>query len=205
VFQDWRYWLQEGIVDYVLPMDYYREADPQNAWFDAWSGFQVANPGRRGVAIGVGSYLNSAQGALAQVGRARALNPLGVALYSYAVPTRDLEDSTQADREAFAARLRELFPRPAPAPSLAWQQSPASGGLAIEVPGHEGISVVAEGSGTSYVWRTDGTGLAGAVEVTPGRYVVTVFAPDVDSMPFEVRVTPGTTALVRLAPGTPAS
>jgi uncharacterized lipoprotein YddW (UPF0748 family) len=205
VFQDWRYWLQEGIVDYVVPMDYYRESEPHNGWFDAWAGFQVANRGRRSVAIGVGSYLNSTLGSLAQVARARALNPLGVALYSYAVPARELEDATPADRAAFAARLRELFPRPAPTPNLAWQQSPVSGGLAIEVPGHEDVAVAIEGDGPGYRWRTDGTGLAGAVEVPAGRYVVTIGAPDVDPTPFEVQVTLGTTTLIRLAPGTPAS
>jgi hypothetical protein len=206
VFQDWRYWLQEGIVDYVVPMNYYREADPQSAWFDAWTGFQTANPGRRGVAIGVGAYLNSVDGSLAQIGRARALSPLGVALYSYAVPARGLDDATAADRDAFAARLRELFPRPAPAPQLAWQLRPSSGGLAVEFPGREGVGVlVTDGAGVVRSWRTDGTGLAGAVELAPGQYSLTVSAPDVDPTPFQARVEPGATTLVRLAPGARAS
>jgi hypothetical protein len=68
--------------------------------------------------LGIGSYLNSADGALAQVGRARALGALGVALYSYAVPTRDLEDATREDRQAFADQLRGVFARPAPVPDL---------------------------------------------------------------------------------------
>jgi uncharacterized lipoprotein YddW (UPF0748 family) len=118
VLQDWRGWLDEGIVDYLLPMDYYREAGEQGGWFDTWTQWQVSHPGKRGVVLGMGSYLNSADGALAQLGRARALGALGVALYSYAVPTADLEDASRDDRQAFAAQLRAVFARPAPVPDL---------------------------------------------------------------------------------------
>jgi uncharacterized lipoprotein YddW (UPF0748 family) len=116
--QDWRSWLQEGIVDYLLPMDYYRESAQQGGWFDSWTQWQVSHTGMRGVVLGLGSYLNSADGSLAQLDRARALGALGVALYSYAVPTRDLEGAGQADRQAFAAQLRAVFVRPAPVPDL---------------------------------------------------------------------------------------
>ena len=61
-------------------------------------------------ALGLGSYLNTADGVLAQLARARSLNPVGVALYSYAVPTADLEGASLEDRLAFAERMRELIP-----------------------------------------------------------------------------------------------
>ncbi|GAC1324209.1 MAG: hypothetical protein NVSMB2_22240 [Chloroflexota bacterium] len=118
VLQDWNTWLERGIVDYVLPMDYYREAEPQGGWFDTWTRWQVAHPGMRGVVLGLGSYLNSTDDVMAQLGRARALNPLGVALYSYAVPSRDLQDASPSDRQAFAAQLRGVFTRPASVPAL---------------------------------------------------------------------------------------
>jgi uncharacterized lipoprotein YddW (UPF0748 family) len=202
VFQDWRYWLQEGILDYALPMDYYREAEPQNGWFDAWADFQTANRGKRDVAIGVGNFLNSMDSSLAQIARARALGPLGVALYSYAVPARGLDESTPADRDAFAARLRELFARPAPTPAL---QPSLVGGLGIEVPGREGLPVMLQDSqGNTRQWSTDGTGLAGGVDLAPGRYTITVTAPDVDPTPFQADVTAGSTRLIQLAPGATA-
>jgi uncharacterized lipoprotein YddW (UPF0748 family) len=118
VLQDWHAWLQEGIVDYLLPMNYYRENEQQGPWFDTWAQWQVSHPGVRGVVLGLGTYLNSADGAIAQLGRARALGSRGVALYSYAVPTRDLEDASYIDRQAFAAQLRSVFVRPAPVPDL---------------------------------------------------------------------------------------
>jgi uncharacterized lipoprotein YddW (UPF0748 family) len=118
VLQDWHAWLTEGIVDYVLPMDYYREASEQRTWFDTWTRWQVANPGVRGVVLGLGGYLNGTDDALAQLGRARALGALGVAIYSYAVPTADLANATPDDRAAFAAQLRSYFSRRAQVPAL---------------------------------------------------------------------------------------
>jgi len=118
VLQDWRGWLQQGIVDYLLPMDYYREDSEQATWFDTWTQWQVTYAGRRNVVLGLGSYLNSDDGVLAQLTRARALGALGVALYSYAVPDADLENASTADRLAFAAELRSIFTRPAPVPSI---------------------------------------------------------------------------------------
>ena len=118
VLQDWRSWLRQGIVDYLLPMDYYREQGAQSDWFDTWTQWQVQYAGRGNVVLGLGSYLNNADGVLSQLTRARALGAMGVALYSYAVPTADLEDASLEERMAFAGQLRSLvFTRPAPVPT----------------------------------------------------------------------------------------
>jgi uncharacterized lipoprotein YddW (UPF0748 family) len=202
VLQDWRAWLQEGIVDYLLPMDYYRETGEQADWFDAWTRWQKGNPGKRGVVLGLGSYLNSAEGVLAQLGRARALGTLGVALYSYAVPTRDLENASEDDRAAFAEQLRSVFTRRAPVPELAWLSRPIAGAVLVDIPGFADVSVVLDdGAAARRVWRTDGTGLGGVVDVPPGHYVLTVSGPGLDTTPIDVQVLPGQTAAVRFAPG----
>jgi uncharacterized lipoprotein YddW (UPF0748 family) len=119
VFQDWQTWLKAGIVDYVLAMDYFREDEREAAWFDNWTTWQRANVGQRGVVIGVGGFLNDLVGARAQLQRARALGPIGVALYSYAMPYADADTDADA-RQQSAAWLRQIFPRPAPVPELAW-------------------------------------------------------------------------------------
>jgi uncharacterized lipoprotein YddW (UPF0748 family) len=118
VLQDWRTWLQAGIVDYLLPMNYYRENGEQAGWFDNWTQWQVTYGGRRNVVLGLGAYLNSEDGVMAQLARARTLGSLGIALYSYAVPDADLEDASADDRLAFADELRTVFARPAPVPTL---------------------------------------------------------------------------------------
>lgn len=118
VLQDWQTWLRDGIVDYLLPMNYYRENEEQASWFDNWTQWQVKYASKRGIVLGLGSYLNSQDGVFAQLNRARALGALGVALYSYAVPDADLENASTGDRLAFADQLRSVFVRPAPVPTL---------------------------------------------------------------------------------------
>src|SRR5579859_1069538 len=118
VLQDWRSWLQDGIVDFLVPMNYYREDTEQAAWFDNWTQWQVTYAGRANVVLGMGSYLNSEDGVMAQLARARALGARGIALYSYAVPSADLENASFDDRLAFADELRSVFARPAPVPML---------------------------------------------------------------------------------------
>jgi uncharacterized lipoprotein YddW (UPF0748 family) len=202
VLQDWQSWLQEGIVDYLLPMDYYRETTEQSAWFDAWTHWQVANTGKRGIVVGLGSYLNGADGALAQLSRARALGSLGVALYSYAVPTRDLEDASVEDRSSYAAQLRTVFARPAPVPELAWLSHPSGGSVLVDIPGHEGVPVVlTDGSGQRRAWRTDGTGFAGGLDLPVGKYVLTVTGQNIDPTPIELQVLAGRPTAIRFAPG----
>jgi hypothetical protein len=201
VLQDWRAWLQEGIVDYVVPMDYYREGGEQADWFDTWTRWQTSNTGKRGVALGLGAYLNAADGALAQLNRARALGGLGVALYSYAVPTRDLEDGSAEDRAAFAAQLRSVFKRPAPVPDLAWLSRPTSGGVLVDVPNRASVGVNLADAAQRRALRTDGSGFAGAVDVPAGRYVLTVDGPGLDTSPIDVEVVAGRTTAVRFAPG----
>jgi uncharacterized lipoprotein YddW (UPF0748 family) len=118
VLQDWRTWPGQGIVDYLLPMNYFRESNEQASWFDTWTQWQVTYTDKRGIVLGLGSYLNSGDDVLAQLTRARALGPMGVALYSYAVPDADLDNASTEDRLAFAGQLRSIFTRPAPIPTL---------------------------------------------------------------------------------------
>lgn len=200
VLQDWRSWLQTGIVDYVLPMDYYRENSQQAAWFDTWTAWQAANIGSRGVVLGLGAYLNPVEGVLAQLARARALNPLGVALYSYAVPAHDLENASQDERDAVAAQLRTVFTRPAPAPPLAWLSHPSMGGILVDAPGRDGLTVVVQAQGQAApprTWRTDGTGVAGAFDLPPGVYTLSVQDPSLGPAPASVQVVAGAVSVVR--------
>jgi uncharacterized lipoprotein YddW (UPF0748 family) len=197
VLQDWRAWLQEGSLDFVVPMNYYRETGPEADGFDAWINWQAVNRGRRSVVVGLGAYLNPAAGVESQLGRARALGTLGVALYSYAVPTRDLEDAPDDARDAFAADLRSaFFARPAPVPGL-----PPAGGVLVEVAGRQDASVVLQDSfGLQHAWRTDATGVAGGLDLPPGAYTVRVDAPGVDATPVQIQVTRESVTVVRYGP-----
>ena len=67
VFQDWRAWLDEGILDVAVPTIYRAEhvqADAES--FARWTAWAESHASGRAVAIGVGAYLNSIEGTLRQ-------------------------------------------------------------------------------------------------------------------------------------------
>jgi len=89
VFQDWRSWLEEGILDQAMPMTYFRESTGnQAAWFDHWVSWARDHAYGRQVIPAVALYMNEPAESISQVRRALAANPngnrtAGVALYSY--------------------------------------------------------------------------------------------------------------------------
>jgi uncharacterized lipoprotein YddW (UPF0748 family) len=91
IFQDWRAWLEEGILDLAVPMNYARERDPVvRSWFDGWIQWEAQNKNGRQLAVGLGTYLNPPESTLAQIERARhagkKYHPDGVSLFSYFAP-----------------------------------------------------------------------------------------------------------------------
>jgi uncharacterized lipoprotein YddW (UPF0748 family) len=204
VFQDWRTWLQAGILDFAVPMNYYREDGVQANWLDDWTHFESTNQGARAVSIGLGSYLNGPDEAAAQVQRARSLHTLGVTLYSYAVPDASASDTDWQTAHTEALNwLQVLFPKPAAVPDLPWMARPTTGNLLVDVPGREGLRVSLTGP-VVRTWTTDGTGLAGAVSLPPGPYIVSVDSPDVVPSASSIVISAGKTTAVRYGPGTAA-
>jgi uncharacterized lipoprotein YddW (UPF0748 family) len=73
VFQDWRAWMNEGIVDLIVPMAYRTEHTTAGAEsFQRWASWTRAHTYGRHAAMGVGAYLNSVEGSLRQARRALA-------------------------------------------------------------------------------------------------------------------------------------
>lgn len=73
VFQDWRAWAQEGILDIIVPMAYKREhVSGERAQYEDWMTFskQLAVETGRHSVIGLGAYLNGIEGTLLQARRA---------------------------------------------------------------------------------------------------------------------------------------
>jgi len=96
VLQDWRGWMEEGIVDINMPMNYKREhytTEPNNQlrMYEEWNEFAKDNQYDRHVVIGSSVYLNYITGTVAQVRKALAPsaagNPsAGWIAYSYRTP-----------------------------------------------------------------------------------------------------------------------
>lgn len=205
VFQDWKAWLEEGILDFAMPMHYFSEGDARaRGWYDSWLRFDREHVGRRAIVAGLGSWLNSPEQNIAQIQRAltpdeqnRAL--AGVAFFSYDRPTNG---SGRAARSAFMDQLRAtVFAGPARVPTWPWIAAPTGGmlqGIAAVngtvTPGAK-VTLIRDGQ-----WLRDigagGDGWYGAVELPPGAYTVIITAGDGSQAVYQTTVSPGLVASV---------
>lgn len=162
VLQDWRGWMQEGILDINLPMNYKREhftTEPNNQqrMYEEWNEFAKDNQHDRYVVIGSAVYLNYIPGSVAQVRKALAPsaagNPsAGWIAYSYRTPDA-LTNANQALGPAQRAELIRaltqpseydpltppIFEFPVPAPSIPWKDQPTKGHLMGTVKTPDGV------------------------------------------------------------------
>ena len=78
-YQDWGAWVDEGILDLVVPMAYTSTANRFRSFVDET--LQVAGPD--GAWMGLGAYLNTAESTLDQIDVVRANGFRGLVLFSY--------------------------------------------------------------------------------------------------------------------------
>lgn len=195
VYQDWRSWLEEGILDLALPMNYF--AEPRNgALFDRWIEYQKDRQFNRLTLLGLGNYLSPIAGSTAQLERAlapsRAGNrAAGVAFYSYA--NTNLQDTQGRPLEPNAGFYRaaaNIFGDTyVPPPDLPWKSKPTRGAIlgnlnvdsASHLQDHRRIRIESD-TGSDFVLETttDSTGFFGAIELPPDRYRVRLFSGDTE-------------------------
>lgn len=175
VYQDWRAWMEEGILDVAIPMDYKRDhVAAEKTMFDQWNEWTRNHQYNRAAMIGLGVYLNLIDGSLAQIGRALAPSAaghsaIGVNLYSMA---NAASNGTFAD---FAASVTgAVFSGRALLPSLPWKTVPRKGHLMGAGPGLDTVTVAVENLATreTRLPVTDGGGFYGVVDLAPGDYMV---------------------------------
>lgn len=177
VYQDWRAWLEEGILDLAIPMNYKRDHDAaQMRQFNDWLAWTTSHQYQRAALVGLGAFLNTPAGTLQQARRALADDgtprAAGVAFFSLASPT----DTRNFD--AFATALtNDVFQEEALLPLLAWKQAPIHGhvmGVATFVDGtlldSVSIRLTDLRSGRTRTTETDGSGFFGFVDVETGSY-----------------------------------
>ena len=89
VYQDWRSWLEEGIIDLAIPMNYYSEWHPnQQTWYNQWIEWEKDHQYERQIVIGPGIFMQYIEQSLSQIRRALEPSSLGnraagVSLYAY--------------------------------------------------------------------------------------------------------------------------
>ena len=188
VLQDWRAWMQEGILDLNTPMNYYRQVNNATD-FANWSNFAKDHQYNRQCVILPGGYLNAASNAVYQLRSCRAPSPsgntgFGVADYDYNDPC-----SNGVTRAAFFAGLTNgptsfdsitpaiFSQRATPAP-MPWKIAPTNGHLKGFIYGGsatnplDGASITISGP-VNRAMISDATGFYGSVDLPPGDYAVT--------------------------------
>ncbi len=216
VFQDWRGWLEEGLLDMAIPMIYYNQANPERArFYQNWINFLKDHQyGRHGV-VGIGNYLNTWENTAEQVRLAREPSPrgnrpVGVCFFSYAATSgRGTEDGSNRYEEGFYTFLRSLFPEWVPTPPMDWKRFPTTGHLmgtlvnARDLTPLDGATVELYRDGTLYkTLTTDGTGFFAGVHLPPGQYALIIRAEGMPafSLP-SLQITPGITTVFHHALG----
>jgi uncharacterized lipoprotein YddW (UPF0748 family) len=177
--QDWRGWLEEGILDLALPMTY-RDEDTYPGQFDGWIAWETDHQFDRGTVVGTAAYLNSVEDTVAQWLRVRLPSDqgnqaLGVCGYSYNAPS----DNGVSRRDFVNAVVTEVFTQPASLPTITWKDAPTLGHLAgtltqtqpcVSLDGHP-LTLAGPMARTLHA---DGSGWFGTVDLVPGDYLLAV-------------------------------
>ena len=157
--QDWRGWLEEGILDTNIPMNYKREhctggpiqgcfgGSDQRTWYVNWSDWAKDHQYRRSTTVGSAIYLNTIANSVIQV--RKAVGPsaagnsgIGWVGYSYRTPD-DLANLGRRSGDASRAELTNALTQPsaydpmappvfadaATVPPMAWKVAPTTGHL----------------------------------------------------------------------------
>jgi uncharacterized lipoprotein YddW (UPF0748 family) len=166
--QDWRAWMEEGILDLNIPMNYKREfctggpipgcfgGFSQQAWYEHWNDFVKDHAYDRQVAVGSAVYLNSISDSIIQARKAladsSAGNPShGWVAYSYRTPDTLTNTGQRSGDESRAELTRALtepseydevtppvFAAPAAVPVMPWLAAPTTGHVLASVTDADG-------------------------------------------------------------------
>jgi uncharacterized lipoprotein YddW (UPF0748 family) len=191
VLQDWRGWLEEGILDLACPMVY----KTSNASVSSWVEFIRQRQYRRASAVGLGWYLNSTAENIGQIkltraGPAAGPKAAGTLGYSYAV-TNDGGDPTanflkaltdDATAETYDPGGDPVYAQPVQPPAMPWKTDNTRGHLmgfvkeAATGAVVDGATLTLAGPVTRTL-LTDGTGFFGSVDLPLGNYTLTLTVP----------------------------
>jgi uncharacterized lipoprotein YddW (UPF0748 family) len=173
VFQDWLEWIDLGVLDMAVPMNYDRQSEKRTrAFFEHWIELEKDNKKDRLMTVGLGAYMNTVEDSEAQLKRVQARSSRkkfadGFAVYSYFASSRDSGNGL----------LLKMAEKPGAAPPLPKATPSKEGSLAGVFPGSDGATVeisrkVGKGWSRPVHVITDGNGFFGATRLKPGVYRV---------------------------------
>ncbi len=178
VYQDWRGWMEEGILDMNCPMNYKREyIANQAADYRLWMDFAASVKYGHHCLTGQAAYLHSINDSITQLTVAQN-NPYidGSIIFSYATTNKD----GQPQDDFFQAVKNQIFSSPAAVPVAPWLSAPTEGILCGTVSNGsaavDGALVTLAGPVQKSL-TADGTGFYAFTRLTLANYTVTVNAP----------------------------
>lgn len=161
--QDWRAWMEEGILDLNTPMDYYDCGESQ---YDTWICFILNHQYNRAAAITYSATGKECWCIQEQIGKIR--NP------SCGVP-RSHGFSQFSYASGGTSCPGQLCPTHVPIPDMPWKSAPTTGHIkgAVNYGGlwmdHALVSITGPVSKSMYA---DGTGFYAFIDIPPGAYTV---------------------------------
>lgn len=201
VYQDWRGWMEEGILDWNIPMCYYNE-QKYARWLDNWMRFVKDHQYQHYAAIGLGNYLNPIEDTLKQIERVwqpteRGNQPRGICFYSYATTNTDAQGKEQKHNPAFYETLGKVFGSWVPVPPAPWKEKPVNGHMKGTILTADTLNpadhtlVTLRGAGQEREQYVDGTGFFGFAHLPPGEYTLMVTPRTGSPMKIKVQVKAG--------------
>ena len=190
VLQDWRAWMEEGLLDLNIPMCYFRQYDAAQASdFASWCNFILDHQYGRQAVIGLANHLNSVPNALAQMRLTRlpsSQGSFGQGLCAYCIKQTNKDGVPRADFIASLVSPSAYDPVPSPifaqqaaVPVMPWKTAPTKGHLKGFIYGGDttnpldGAAFTLDGP----VHRggiSDATAFYGSVGLPPGSYSLNV-------------------------------
>ncbi len=178
VFQDWKGWLEEGILDYNALMNYSNQNQFPDR-YQGWTDLSLASDDIRGSIIGIGAYLqDELEDSMWQLLYARENGAAGLNIYDWGSEVS--ADDFGASRSDFFEALRtEVFTEWVDPPDSPWLSDPTmvivQGTVVCDGVPVDHAQVFLEGTDRSVY--TDGTGWFGLVEVEPGMQTLRIEIP----------------------------
>ncbi len=223
--QDWRGWLDEGMIDLACPMTYF-QADFHTDWQRNWAEFVKNHQYRRSAAVAVGTWFNTIPQnlELMEIARSKSAKgklPYGVLLYSYAGTNASAEKDAKGKRKEleyqpdFYAALTQATAKPAPFPTavplppMPWKDAPTTGIvkgflLTPDLAPVDGAIVTLRGHGKTLTHRSDGTGFFAFVDAAPGEYRLHIRAKGYSDQEVKAQIAAGKVTTVPFTLGRPS-
>ena len=190
-FQDWRAWMQEGILDMSNPMSYFDCTGTYANHFGYWTCFSRSHQYNRQTAMTISITGKDTGCAVQQMQQARDQScpgvPAGVGMSIYSYSSID---------SSMLSAIRSVWTTPAAVPSMPWKTAPTKGHIMGNVTFGGGVwvdgaTVTISGPSGVLTMRTDGTGFYAFVDVLPGSYNVSVDSDEYGTLTQSCNVSAG--------------